>query len=439
MRVAHEFSPWETVGKPERSRRDVGRRRTRRRRTVSAACRALRTHGTGLAARLRRRARCLCSNRRARERGAQVAACRLARAHRVPCPPRRPSTVWPLECPSTPWRADALTLPAVSYRVAPALLIGLLVLGGGLFAAGGVALVYLARPRRAPAPPPEPEAPPPRVLSLLEQALALLEDAVRADGAEDRRPQALELVAEVLGEHGDPDLARSARMLAWSEREPVVEETTAWLNASVQNSSSRRAASTRRTAVRFRPPRAGRPRQPRRPGLPSGGAQGAPLAGVRGRPRNRPARRRVASARGLDARERGLLLGDATGRRPTCRFIAEDTLEVRMAPDGHRGGRPVGLVVFSDVPYELLPPGTPASAMRPSRCACSCPRSSARRCTRWSQTFSAGTRAPPGSSSRRRCSSETRSTIGSSSSSATSRRPPTTCRTRGLSQRFDAA
>jgi hypothetical protein len=62
------------------------------------------------------------------------------------------------------------------------------------------------------------------VLTPLEQALELLEDAGRADGVEDRR-RALELVAEVLDvEH--PDLARAARTLAWSEDDPVVEQTS---------------------------------------------------------------------------------------------------------------------------------------------------------------------------------------------------------------------
>ena len=62
------------------------------------------------------------------------------------------------------------------------------------------------------------------VLTPLEQALELLEDASRADGTEDRR-RALELVAEVLDlEH--PELARAARTLAWSEEDPVIEQTS---------------------------------------------------------------------------------------------------------------------------------------------------------------------------------------------------------------------
>lgn len=127
---------------------------------------------------------------------------------------------------ATPWRADVLAMPAVSYRSAPGLVLALLVGGGLLLAIAGIALVYVAWPRRAPAPPPEPAAPPPPLLSPLQQALQLLEDGARADGAEDRR-RALELVAEVLDESGgDRDLAESARVLAWSEDAPEVEETT---------------------------------------------------------------------------------------------------------------------------------------------------------------------------------------------------------------------
>ena len=62
------------------------------------------------------------------------------------------------------------------------------------------------------------------MLTPLEQALELLEDAGRADGTEERR-RALELVAEVLDlEH--PELARAARTLAWSEDDPEVEQTS---------------------------------------------------------------------------------------------------------------------------------------------------------------------------------------------------------------------
>ncbi len=127
---------------------------------------------------------------------------------------------------ASPWRADVLTMPAVSYRSDPVLVLALLIGGALLLATAGAVLVYAAWPRRAPAPPPVPEAPPPPPLSPLQQALRLLEDGARADGAQDRR-RALELVAEVLDESGgDRDLARSARILAWSEDAPEVDETT---------------------------------------------------------------------------------------------------------------------------------------------------------------------------------------------------------------------
>ena len=65
------------------------------------------------------------------------------------------------------------------------------------------------------------------MLSPLEQALVLLENAVRVDGAADQR-RALELVAEELerAAWGDTELAQAARALAWSEGVPPVRQTT---------------------------------------------------------------------------------------------------------------------------------------------------------------------------------------------------------------------
>ena len=73
----------------------------------------------------------------------------------------------------------------------------------------------------------EPELPPAPPLSPLEQALILLEQSIRVDGAADQR-RALELVAEELelADWGDRDLARTARALAWSEGVPPANETT---------------------------------------------------------------------------------------------------------------------------------------------------------------------------------------------------------------------
>jgi hypothetical protein len=131
------------------------------------------------------------------------------------------------ETASAPWEADLIGLPAPAYRFAPAVLVALLVAGAALAALGAVGLAYIAWPRRAPAPfvEPEPEIAP-QVLSALEQALVLLEEDERVNGAADQR-RALELVAEELelAEWGDPNLARAARALAWSEDVPPIEET----------------------------------------------------------------------------------------------------------------------------------------------------------------------------------------------------------------------
>jgi hypothetical protein len=104
----------------------------------------------------------------------------------------------------------------------------LLLAAAALAAIAAMALGYLAWPPRVPAAPPEPEPePPPEPLSPLEQALVLLEQSIRVDGATDQR-RALELVAEELelAEWGDRDLARTARALAWSKGVPPVVETT---------------------------------------------------------------------------------------------------------------------------------------------------------------------------------------------------------------------
>jgi hypothetical protein len=124
---------------------------------------------------------------------------------------------------ATPWQADVMSLPAVSYRVSPRLALALLLAGGVLLALGGIVLAYTALPRRAPAPP-EPEEPPPPALTPLEQALALLEDPARANGSADQR-RALELVAEELDAR-DAHLAQQARTLAWSQEAPAVRETS---------------------------------------------------------------------------------------------------------------------------------------------------------------------------------------------------------------------
>ena len=112
------------------------------------------------------------------------------------------------------------------YRISPNVAVALLLLGSALLVAAAGALAYVAWPRREPAPPPEPEPEPEPSLTPLEQALALLEETVRTDGAGDQR-RALELVAEQLEEWGDPDLSSAARVLAWSEGVPAIQQTTA--------------------------------------------------------------------------------------------------------------------------------------------------------------------------------------------------------------------
>jgi hypothetical protein len=122
-----------------------------------------------------------------------------------------------------PWRADVATVPAPSYRASPRLLVSALAAAALALALAGIALTWLGWPRRQPEPlpavPPEPEF----LLTPLEQALELLEDAARANGAADQR-RSLELVAEVLAQRGDEDgLAPAARELAWSPVPPPPE------------------------------------------------------------------------------------------------------------------------------------------------------------------------------------------------------------------------
>jgi hypothetical protein len=127
---------------------------------------------------------------------------------------------------SAPWRAEVVAMPDVSYRLTPGVVTAGAAALAGLLAVVGLVLLFFARPRRTYEPPPEPEPEPLAVLSPLEQALILLEDSARADGAAERR-RALELVAEALEERGTlPELVRSARILAWSEDDPEVDETS---------------------------------------------------------------------------------------------------------------------------------------------------------------------------------------------------------------------
>ena len=105
----------------------------------------------------------------------------------------------------------------------------------------------------------------------------------------------------------------------------------------------------------------------------------------------------AASARGLDVRERSFLPPGSTGVvvLDLSLSIAETNyIDVRRAVrELVKTDAPVGLVIFSDVPYELLPPGTPASelepllrVLQPSKSAAAPPINP------WWNTFRAGTR-----------------------------------------------
>jgi hypothetical protein len=225
VRVVADFSPWEVVGRPERARRDAGDTAHVRSRFVL---------------------RCLTGGCQLSGPSAPLQLEPARIAYSAPDDPQEETSsvqaAWPVllvysrfaavnyEPPgeqSSAWRADLTTLPAATYRLAPGVLVVLLLGGAALTALAAVGLAYVAWPRRVPPPPePEPEPEPEPVLSPLEQALALLEESVRSDGAAEQR-RALELVAEELelAEWGDRDLARMARALAWSEGVPPVDQT----------------------------------------------------------------------------------------------------------------------------------------------------------------------------------------------------------------------
>lgn len=103
----------------------------------------------------------------------------------------------------------------------------------------------------------------------------------------------------------------------------------------------------------------------------------------------------VLAARGLDARDRSLLPASTTGVvvLDVSLSILDDqsgivrrTLQQLVDADAR-----VGLVVFSDVAYELLPPGTPAAELRPVIRVLT-PNAQGAVVTPWTDTFRQGTR-----------------------------------------------
>ena len=103
----------------------------------------------------------------------------------------------------------------------------------------------------------------------------------------------------------------------------------------------------------------------------------------------------VASARDLDPRDRGLLPTGSTGVvvLDLSLSILDDqsgvvrrTLQTLVDTDA-----PVGVVVFSDSPYELVPPGTPAEELRPIIRLLT-PTAGGKVVSPWTDTFRSGTR-----------------------------------------------
>jgi VWA domain-containing protein len=105
----------------------------------------------------------------------------------------------------------------------------------------------------------------------------------------------------------------------------------------------------------------------------------------------------LASARDLDTRERGLLPKGTTGvvvLDLSLSIADEDYDTVRSALEGiAKDDVRIGLVVFSDVAYELLPPGSPSSELRPLFRFLHVPKEfTAPPVNPWTSGFRAGTR-----------------------------------------------
>jgi hypothetical protein len=227
VRIATDFAPWAPIGRPRRVRRD-GETTTHLRTIWTLRCLASACLPPARALPVTLEAATVTYDRLRPERasGQRLTAewPRLVSHTRLSPSDTEPAQFGSGRSPfETPWRADLVSLPAVSYRFDPEAARIPLYVGAGLLALLGVGLAYLGRPRRRPAPVVE-EAPAP-VLTPIEQALALLEDPVAVNGATDRR-RALELVAAELAGTGNDELAHAARRLAWSRQMPAVDTTT---------------------------------------------------------------------------------------------------------------------------------------------------------------------------------------------------------------------
>ena len=292
-----------------------------------------------------------------------------------------------------------------------------------------------------PAPPPEPPPPPPvPVLSPLEQALVLLEHSIRTNGAAAQR-RALEQVAEQLelSDWGDPKLAREARVLAWSEDVPPVERDDEPRRPCEERAAGGRGAGReRRRPCRLRSeacaPGSGRaastcttraPSSAPPGGLASSSSSSAELPWRSSSRRSRrhaiSTPRRPGSSRTTRRESSSSTSRSRSRTRTTTRFERRSR---RLIADNAS----IGLVVFSDVAYELLPPGTPASELRPMLRLLVPPTARPSREPVVDHVPRGNARCRPRSSSRGTCFGATGSRTGRSSSSATSRRLRTTSR-----------
>jgi hypothetical protein len=229
VRIATDFAPWAPTAEPERTRRE-GETTTHIRSTWTLRCLASACLPPGESLRIPLTPATVTYD----TLGPQAASGRQLTAEwpvlvvntRLEKSGLTPSAFGSGTSPfETPWRADMVSMPPVSYRVDPETARFPLFGAAAAFGLLGLVLAYLGRPRRRPKPVLVPVAPPPPVQTPVEQALALLEDAMAANGATDRR-RALELVAAELAGRGSHDLAQLARTLAWSRQTPALERTT---------------------------------------------------------------------------------------------------------------------------------------------------------------------------------------------------------------------
>jgi hypothetical protein len=103
----------------------------------------------------------------------------------------------------------------------------------------------------------------------------------------------------------------------------------------------------------------------------------------------------AASARGADVRVRSILPSGSTGVVVLDLSLSIQDTDYRRLRGALRhliaADAPVGLVIFSDAPYELLPPGTPARELRPIIRLLT-PPERGQPVNPWSDAFRAGTR-----------------------------------------------